>query len=178
MLRQHMHKSLFLPVAALAVLAIATAASAEDGPTIRVGIIGLDTSHAIAFTKLLNDENAAPELANCRVVAAYPKGSPDIESSVTRVPEYTEEVKKMGVEIVDSIDDLLAKVDAVLLETNDGRPHLEQLRPVLAAGKPVFIDKPVAGSLADAISTSRNSWRAAGPRCCAISPRFHSTVSC
>lgn len=128
-------------------------AQADDAPkTIRVGIIGLDTSHATAFTKILNKENPGAATAGVRVVAAYPKGSPDIESSVTRVPSYTAEVQKMGVEIVDSIEALLTKVDAVLLETNDGRPHLEQVRPVLKAGKPVFIDKPIAGSLADAIA--------------------------
>ena len=145
----------------LAFLITTVVSVAAEPPEIRVGIIGLDTSHAIAFSKLLNDENAGPELANCRVVAAYPKGSPDIESSVSRVPKYTEQIKGMGIEIVSSIDDLLAKVDAVLLETNDGRPHLEQLRPVLKAGKRVFIDKPVAGSLADAVSIYKEA-KAAG----------------
>ncbi len=130
---------------------------------IRVGIIGLDTSHAIAFTKLLNDPAAPPALAGCPVVAAYPQGSPDIESSTKRVPGYTEEMKKLGVTIVGSIDELLTQVDAVLLETNDGRPHLEQLRPVLAAGKPVFIDKPVAGSLADAVAIYREATLAGVP---------------
>lgn len=118
----------------------------------RAGIIGLDTSHVIAFTKLLNDKNVALEVAGCPVVAAYPKGSPDIESSTSRVAGYTEQMKGMGVEIVDSIDALLEKVDVVFLETNDGRPHLEQLLPCLKAGKPTFIDKPVSGSLADAIA--------------------------
>jgi predicted dehydrogenase len=119
---------------------------------LRVGIIGLDTSHAIAFTKVLNAKDAPSELANCRVVAAYPKGSEDIESSVSRVPEYIEKIKAMDVEIVDSIEALVERVDCVLLETNDGRPHLRQVLPVLKAGKPVFVDKPVAGSLADAIA--------------------------
>ena len=128
------------------------AAASDAQPKLRAGIIGLDTSHVIAFTKLLNDDNAPPELANCRVVAAYPKGSPDIQSSVIRVPGYTEEIQKHGVEIVDSIEALLQKVDVVLLETNDGRPHLEQALPVLRANKPLFIDKPIAGSLADAIA--------------------------
>lgn len=118
---------------------------------IKVGIIGLDTSHVIAFTKSMNDPTAEGALAKCHVIAAYPKGSPDIESSTSRVPKYTEEIQKFGVEIVDSISALLKKVDAVLLETNDGRPHLEQVLPVLKSGKRVFIDKPIAGSLADAI---------------------------
>jgi predicted dehydrogenase len=100
----------------------------------------------------LNGDEKPPELANIRVVAAYPKGSPDIESSVSRVPKYTEEVKANGVEIVDSIEELVKKVDVVFLETNDGRPHLEQVLPVLKAGKPVFIDKPIAASLSDAVA--------------------------
>jgi predicted dehydrogenase len=119
---------------------------------LRAGIIGLDTSHAIAFTKLLNDETSADRVAGCRIVAAYPKGSPDIESSTSRVAGYTDEVQKWGVEIVDTIEGLIERVDVVFLETNDGRPHLEQVLPVLRAGKPVFIDKPIAGSLCDAIA--------------------------
>ncbi len=119
---------------------------------LRVGIIGLDTSHAIAFTKSLNAVDASPDFGGYKVVAAYPQGSKDIESSVKRVPGYTEDVRQLGVEIVDSIPDLLKKVDVVLLETNDGRPHLEQVLPVFKAGKTVFIDKPVAGTLTDAFA--------------------------
>jgi Oxidoreductase family, NAD-binding Rossmann fold len=133
------------------IAAIVMTPPAPAGDPIRVGIIGLDTSHAPAFTKDLNDPNAKPDLAGVRVVAAYPRGSADIQSSVSRVPGFTEAVKKLGVEIVDSIDELLKRVDCVLLESNDGRPHAEQVLPVLKAGKPVFIDKPVAGSLVDAV---------------------------
>lgn len=148
-------------------------AVADEAPKqIRVGIIGLDTSHAVAFTKILNKETPGPETAGVRVVAAYPKGSPDIESSVSRVPGYTEEVRKLGVEIVDSIDQLLTKVDAVLLETNDGRPHLEQVRPVLKAGKPVFIDKPIAASLADAVTIFAEAKAAGVPLFSASSLRY------
>jgi predicted dehydrogenase len=118
----------------------------------RIGIIGLDTSHSTAFTKALNDPAAGPEFSGYKVVAAYPKGSLDIKSSTDRIPAYTEEVKKSGVEIVDSIEELLKRVDFVLLETNDGRRHLEQALIVIKAGKPLFVDKPVAASLIDAIT--------------------------
>jgi len=127
------------------------AATATAKP-LRVGIIGLDTSHAVAFTQILNDPKATEDVADCRVVAAYPKGSPDILSSTERVPDYTVKVRDLGVEIVDSIEALVEKVDVVLLETNDGRPHLEQVLPVFKAGKAVFIDKPIAGSLTDAVA--------------------------
>ncbi|MFA4868421.1 MAG: Gfo/Idh/MocA family oxidoreductase [Pedobacter sp.] len=116
----------------------------------KVGIIGLDTSHAVAFTKTLNAADSPAIYGGYKVVAAYPKGSNDIKSSVERIPGYIEEVKKLGVEIVGSIADLLKKVDVVFLETNDGRLHLEQALPVLKARKPMFIDKPIAASLADA----------------------------
>lgn len=123
-----------------------------ESKVVKIGIIGLDTSHAEVFTKVLNANPPKAGLEGYRIVAAYPKGSPDIQTSIVRVPAYTESVKRLGVEIVDSIDDLLKKVDVVMLETNDGRPHFEQLLPCLKAKKPTFIDKPVAGSLADAIA--------------------------
>jgi len=118
----------------------------------RIGIIGLDTSHSTAFVKALNAAQPDPVYDGFRVVAAYPHGSKDIESSTKRIPGYTEEVKKMGVEITTSIKDLLTKVDFVMLETNDGRLHLEQALEVLKAGKRMFIDKPVAASLTDALA--------------------------
>lgn len=138
-----------LAVAGVMASVVVVAHAAEP---IRVGIIGLDTSHAPAFMKLFNNTDSADHVPGCRVVAAFPQGSLDIESSVSRVPEYTKQMQEAGVEIVDSIDTLLQMVDAVLLESNDGRVHLEQAAPVLAAGKRVFIDKPLAGSLADAIA--------------------------
>lgn len=118
----------------------------------RIGIIGLDTSHSVAFTKALNGQAANPIYDGFKIVAAYPHGSKDILSSSERIPGYTEEVKKLGVEIVGSIQELLNKVDFIMLETNDGRLHLEQAIEVFKAGKTTFIDKPMAASLKDAKS--------------------------
>jgi predicted dehydrogenase len=119
---------------------------------IKIGIIGLDTSHAPAFAKIFNTENANPAFKGFRVVAAYPYGSKDIESSASRIPKYTDEVKAFGVQIVSSISDLLKLVDVVLLETNDGRLHKDQAFQVLKARKPMFIDKPTAASLSDVLA--------------------------
>jgi len=141
-----------------------------------VGIIGLDTSHVVAFTQTLNQGPKKPEdaakVAGVKVVAAYPQGSKDIESSTRRVPEYVEKVKAFGVEIVESIDELLKRVDVVLLESNDGRVHWEQLQPVLKAGKPVFIDKPIAASLADTMRILDAAQKAKVPLFCSSSLRF------
>ena len=138
----------------------------------RIGIIGLDTSHSPAFVKAFNATEPAAELRGYRVVAAYPYGSRTIESSFSRIAGYTEEVQGLGVEIVDSIDELLGKVDAVLLNTNDGRLHLEQALEVFRSGKPVFIDKPLAASLEDAIAIFAAAERHGVPTFTASSLRY------
>lgn len=141
-------------VMAAAILGSAAPAVAQDddSKTFRLGIIGLDTSHSLAFAKSMNRTPADPKFRNCRIVAAYPQGSTTIESSVERIPGYIEEIKKLDVEIVDSIEALLQRVDGVLLETNDGQPRLEQAMQVIEAGKPMYMDKPVAASLSDVLA--------------------------
>ena len=123
---------------------------------LRIGLIGLDTSHATAFAEILNNPSAKDHVPGARVVAAFKGGSPDIESSITRVEGYTTTLReKHGVQIVDSIEDLCSKVDAVMLLSVDGRPHLAQARPVLAARKPLYVDKPMAGTLRDVHTLAR-----------------------
>ena len=119
---------------------------------LRIGMIGLDTSHSPLFAKDFNAPDAAPDLEGYKVVAAYPNGSKDIYSSVSRIPRFTEEIKTYGVEVVDSIPELLDMTDVIMLETNDGRLHLEQAIQVYKAGKRLFIDKPVTASLTDAFA--------------------------
>lgn len=118
---------------------------------VKIGIIGLDTSHSTAFTKLINGGKES-WAEGYRVVAAYPYGTQAIKSAYKRIPQYTKEVKEYGVEIVGSIEELLDKVDCVLLETNDGNLHLEQAAVVFKAGKPCFIDKPLAATLGQAMA--------------------------
>src|SRR5687767_10729594 len=133
----------FLVVAALFMSVSTTRA---DEP-LRAGIVGCDTSHVIAFTKLINDPAATGLLGKVEITCAFPGGSPDLPDSRDRVQGFTERLRGMGVEIVDSIAALVERSDVFLLESVDGRPHLEQFRQ-LAVGKPVFIDKPMAASLA------------------------------
>ncbi len=149
----------FIKKTALASLGIGLAGSAtgiSTGTEVprgkRVGMIGLDTGHSSAFAKSLNDPLAGDRYRGYKVVAAYPNGTDNILDWKNRIPEFTEEVKNQGVEIVDSIEDMLEKVDVVLLTCIDGNKHLEQALPVFRAGKRTFIDKPFAGSLSDAIA--------------------------
>lgn len=137
--------------AALTSFALGGKLAAQEQKTLRAGMIGLDTSHVTAFAKILSNPKNEGDLAGVKIVAGFPGGT-DIPASKDRVAGFTKTLRETyNVEIVDSIAALLPKVDVVFLESVDGRPHLEQVRPVLKAGKPVFIDKPVAGSLADAI---------------------------
>lgn len=154
--------------------AATVAAAEEPAKIIRAGMIGLDTSHVIAFTNAINNPNATGDLADVQIVAGYPGGSPDIPASRDRVEKFTQQLREKGIEICDSIDELLEKVDVVFIESVDGRPHLEQAKPVIAAGKPLFIDKPLAGSLADAIEIFRLAKEAGVPCFSSSSTRFSS----
>ena len=140
-------------------------------PTKSIGIIGLDTSHSPAFTRLINDASS-----DFKVTHAYPFGSKTIESSYSRIPKYTEEVKELGLIIVNSIAELLQEVDFVLLETNDGRLHLRQAEAVFKAGKPVFIDKPLAASFDEALRIYELSEQYQVPFFSASSLRFGPTT--
>lgn len=160
------------PLAVLTLVVASTGATSQT-PDIRVGIIGTDTSHVTAFTKLLHDKTDPNHVPGARVVAAFKGGSPDVDASRTRIDTFAAELKdKWGIEFVDSIEELAGKVDAVLLESVDGRPHLNQVRPVFKAKKRVFIDKPLTAGYADAREIVRLSREAGVPFFSSSSLRF------
>jgi predicted dehydrogenase len=129
--------------------ALAALATAKE---IRIGLIGLDTSHVTAFTKIINDPKAEGPLANARVTAAFRGGSADIPSSSERIDKFTDTLtQQYGVKLYPTIAELCKNVDAIMLESVDGRPKVRQAIPVIDAGLPLYIDKPMAGSLADVL---------------------------
>jgi hypothetical protein len=132
---------------ALLVALVAPAPAAD----LRVGLVGLDTTHVVEFTALLNDPARAGHVPGARVTAAFRGGSPDVEASATRIDKFTAELRdRWKVPIVASIGALVQQVDAVMITSVDGRTHLAQARQVFPAHKPTFIDKPLAASAADA----------------------------
>jgi hypothetical protein len=153
----------------LAVMTIGVAFSASCAEDLRIGIIGCDTSHVTAFTETLNNPATKGHVPGGKVVAAFKGGSRDVASSANRVEEYSRTLKeKYGVKFYDSIEEMCRHVDAILLESVDGRPHLEQAKAVFKTRRPgttdrgaealiasgtgpkaMFIDKPMAGSLKD-----------------------------
>ena len=143
------------------------------GADLRLGIVGTDTSHTTAFTKILNDPAAPNHVSGARITAAYKGGSPDIDSSRNRIDQFTRELQdKWHIKIADTIADLCKDVDAVLLTSVDGRIHLAQAREVIAARKPLFIDKPLASTLEDAREIARLAKAANVPWFSSSSLRF------
>lgn len=153
------------------------AQQAAGAAPIRIGLIGLDTSHAGAFTQLLNDPARADHVPGARVVAAFKGGSPDVEASANRVDKFTAEIRdKWGIEIVGSIEELVKKVDAVMVLSVDGRTHLPQARAVIAARKPLFVDKPFTAGVLDAIEIARLARENGTPIFSSSSLRFNDDV--
>jgi hypothetical protein len=144
------------------------------GADLRLGIVGTDTSHVVAFAKILNDDSQPDHVPGARIVAAYKGGSKDIKESYTRVDKFAEELKtKWKVEFSSDISSMCRKVDAVLIESVDGRIHLDEAKAVIAAGKPMFIDKPLAATLEDARQIAKLASDAGVPWFSSSSMRFN-----
>jgi hypothetical protein len=126
-------------------------------------MVGLD-AHAVPWTEIIHGPKAAPPISELRIVAAVAASSPDIPFSRDNIQRNTGRMRELGVEICDTIEQMLSKVDAVMVLSIDGRPHLQQARPVFASKKPLFIDKPVASSLVETIQVFREA-KASGTPC-------------
>ncbi|MBP2242255.1 hypothetical protein J2Z40_002829 [Cytobacillus eiseniae] len=113
----------------------------------KIGLIGLDTSHSEIFTRLLNDSSDPHHVAGGTITHAFPVFSEDLPISRDRFLHYKEIVEnKYKVKIVENIDLFMKSVDAVLLATVDGRNHLLWLKNIVHYKKPIFIDKPIVMS--------------------------------
>ncbi|GGD94403.1 Gfo/Idh/MocA family protein [Paenibacillus nasutitermitis] len=118
---------------------------------LKIGIIGTDTSHSIAFTELLNDSAHRYHVEGGKVTLAYPGGSPDFELSISRVAAFAGEMNsRFGVQIAERPEQVAEECDAVLLLSADGRVHKELFEAIVPYGKPIFIDKPLAASVVEA----------------------------
>ena len=164
-----MKTKMLLSLAAAGWLVAVSANSAE----LRIGIVGCDTSHVPAFTAIFNDSKADGFVSGGKVVAAFKGGSPDFPQSASRVDGYARILQeKFDVKFYNTISELCSNIDVVLLESVDGRAHLEQARQIIAAHKPLFIDKPMAASLADVMEIFRLAEEANVPIWSASSLRF------
>ena len=115
----------------------------------RIGLVDFDTSHVEAFTQRFNHLDVAESewVGGARIVAGCPG---DSEIMPERIPGYTEKLRGYGIELVERPEEMLGRIDAVMIESQQGSRHLERARPFLEAGLPTFVDKPFAATLADA----------------------------
>jgi predicted dehydrogenase len=134
---------------------------ARGAEPVRVGILGFDNYQAVEYVAFFNNPKAEGDLAGLRVVAAYPAPSAGYPESAALTERWKKQMlglyqdRKDGVppvEIVGSIDELLKRCDAIMIWSLDGRQHLQQAKAVLGARKRLFIGRPLAASLTDAIA--------------------------
>lgn len=131
---------------------------------VKIGILGFDNYQAVEYVGFFNNPKAEGDLAGLRVVAAYPVTSADYPESAALTERWQKQMLSLyqnpadpkdavpPVEIVGSIDELLKRCDAVMIWSLDGRLHLQQATAVLTAKKRLFIGRPLAASLADALA--------------------------
>jgi hypothetical protein len=116
---------------------------------IKLGMLDFDTSHAIEFARRLNHRGVGEDqwVEGARVVVACPGESLIMPE---RIPGYQREIADLGIPLVDRPEEMLGRVDGMLIESQEGGAHYARARPFLEAGLPCFIDKPFTCGVADA----------------------------
>ncbi len=116
---------------------------------IRLGIVDFDTSHVLEFTRRLHHKGVGQDqwVEGAHIVAACPG---DSRIMPERIPGYVKEMKALEIPLVDRPEDLIGKVDGMLIESQEGGRHWERAKLYLDAGIPCFVDKPFTCSTADA----------------------------
>jgi predicted dehydrogenase len=164
-------------------LMISTAAA--DEKFVRIGILGFDNYQGLAFSEVLNNPKAAGDLGGVKVTAVFPVTCPDYPESAALSQRWLDSITKWGegsthplfktyhpVEVVKSLDELLSKVDAVIMAGLDGNMHLAQAEPVLKAGKRLYVVRPLAANLADAFAILKISEQTGTPMFSCSQHRF------
>lgn len=125
----------------------------------RIGIVGIENSHTDHFIRHLNTENRYP---GTRLVAV-------VRGEADRTARLTE---SGSIDVADSSADLAGLVDAAIVCTRDGALHLAHAAPLIMAGLPVLIDKPLAAGSADARALIEAAAAARVPLVSASAVRF------
>lgn len=130
-------------------------AAAEKAP-VRVGVLGVDNYQSVAYSQLFNSPKATGDLTGLKVTAAFPSTpSDDIPDSVENYPKWKVQITKFGVEIVDSVEELFKRCDAVMIMSLDGRRHVAEATAALRAKKRLYIGRPFAANLKDAVAIAK-----------------------
>jgi len=168
-----------LPGWLIAVIILGTSTpwiQAQEEPTGRIGVIGIHSGHGVAFTKIINDPAGQGLVAQFEVVMGYPNRHPGAEIKAGYVRDFDKQVQQAGVKLVDSLSTLIEAVDFVMVMDNEGQPHLRHALPAMQAGKPIYVDKPVAPSLKEVIAIYKLAERHGVPIFSSSSLRYTSTA--
>ncbi len=116
---------------------------------IKIAIIGLDTSHSVEFPRLMQAPDCPKDqrVGGLRAVTCLRFKTPF--QSDEGLDKRQRQLEEWGVRVTSDFDEAIEGCDAVMLEINDGNYHLPYFKKVAALGKPVFLDKPLAFTLAD-----------------------------
>jgi predicted dehydrogenase len=136
----------------------------EEKIAIRIGLVGVDSSHAEDFLRHFNREARHRDMQVTRIWGGDENRTAEL---LAHGP---------ALHAADSLEALLAEVDAVIVGDRHGDLHLPHALPAIAAGKPVFIDKPLTCRLDDAIALVDAAERAGTPLLSASALRWHDDV--
>ena len=114
---------------------------------IRVAIIGMDTSHAVQLPKLMQDPESEYHISGFRATRAMRFETPF--QNKEGLDEREAYLRSIGVEVTEDFEYAIGDCDAIMLEINDPSLHLEYFEKVAALGKPIFLDKPFADTIAN-----------------------------
>lgn len=143
---------------------------------LRLGLVDFDSSHSIEYTRRFNHcgVDADQNVDGARVTLAC-VGESTI--SPERVPGFVKQVEACGVDFVDSPEQMLGQIDAVMVLSICGDDHLRRARCFLEAGVPTYVDKPFAGNYRDATTLVELSRRHNAPMMTSSSLRYSEEFS-
>ena len=122
---------------------------------IKVAFIGLDTSHSVQFAQYIQDPNipAAERCTDLLVTRCMRFETPF--QGKEGLDDRQKKLEELGILVTEDFDEAIADCDAIFLEINDPTLHLEYFRKCAKLGKPIFLDKPFADTLANAKAIAR-----------------------
>ena len=115
---------------------------------LRIGIIGLDTSHSIEFTRLIQAPDCHDKVEGLRVVSClrFPSQFQTEEGQDQR----QRQLEEWEVKVTIDIKEVLKGTDVIMIEINDPALHLKYFKEVMNEGKTIFLDKPMADTFKNA----------------------------
>ena len=131
----------------------------------RLGIVGTENSHADHYVRMANREGRYPGLR----VVALAGGDTERNRALAAAGGLDQ--------LVDAPGDLIGRVDAAIVCSRNGHQHRAETVPLLRAGIPVLVDKPLACSVEDAQAILEAAAATGTPVTSSSALRYHPSVT-